>query len=98
MNASNSITAGRIAGLVATTALILGITLSAAAFAQHGGTRGAPGDRPQATPTYDAWVKDNRTPETTLRVEAASGIILTDAAIETETQATPERQAFRQSR
>ena len=36
MNASNTIAAGRIAGLLATTALILGITLSAAAFAEHG--------------------------------------------------------------
>ncbi len=98
MNASNSITAGRIAGLVATTALILGITLSATAFAQHGGSRAATGDRPQATPTYDAWVKDNRTPETTLRVEASSGTILSDAAVDTEAQATPERRVFRHSR
>ena len=98
MNASNSIVVGRVAGLLATTALILGITLSAAAFAEHGGSRAATGGRPQATPTYDAWVKDNRTPETTLRVEAASGTILTDAAIDTEAQATPERRVFRQSR
>ena len=98
MHTSNSVVAGRIAGLLATTALILGITLGAAAFAQHGGSRGAPAGRPQATPTYDAWVKDNRTPATALRVVAASGIILTDAAVDTETQATPERQAFRQSR
>ena len=98
MNAFNSITAGRIAGVVATTALILGITLSAAAFAQHGGSRGAPAGRPQATPTYDAWVEDNRTQQTTLRVEASSGTILTDAAIDTEAQATPERRVFRHSR
>ncbi len=98
MNASNSIAAGRIAGVVATTALILAITLSATAFAQHGGSRGAPADRPQATPTYDAWVKDNRTPETTLRVEASSGTILTDAAVDIEIQATPERRVSRHSR
>ena len=98
MNASNSIAAGRIAGVVATTALILGITLSAAAFAQRGGSHGAPAGRPQATPTYDAWVKGNRTPETTLRVEASSGTILSDAAIDTEAQATPERRVFRHSR
>ncbi len=98
MDASNSITTGRIAGVVATTALILGITLGDAAFAQHGGSRGAPAGRPQATPTFDAWVNDNRTPETTLRVEAASGTILTDAAVDTETQAMPERRVFRQSR
>ena len=98
MNASNSIVAGRIAGVVATTALILGITLGTAAFAQHGGSRGAPAGRPQATPTYDAWVKDNRAPEATLRVEASSGTILTDAAVDTEIQATPERRVFRHSR
>ncbi len=98
MNASYSIAAGRIAGVVATTALILGITLSAAAFAQHGGSRGAPAGRPQATPTFDAWVKDNRTPETTLRVEASSGTILSDAAVDTEARATPERRVFRHSR
>ncbi len=98
MNASNDISAGRIAGLLTTTALIVGITLSAAAFAQHGGSRGAPAGRPQATPTYDAWVKDNRAPEATLRVEASSGTILTDAVVDTETRATPERRVFRHSR
>ncbi len=98
MHTSNSVVAGRIAGLLATTALILGITLSAGAFAQHGGSRGTPAGRPQATPTYDAWVEDNRTPEITLRVEAASGTILTDAAVDTEAQAMPERRVFRQSR
>ena len=98
MNASDSIAAGRIAGVVATTALILGITLSAAAFAQHGGSRGAPAGRPQATPTYDAWVNDNRTAKATLRVEASSGTILTDAAVDIETPATPQRRVFRHSR
>ncbi len=98
MNASNSITTGRIAGLLATTALILGITLSATAFARHGGSSDVPAGRPQATPTYDAWVEDNRTPETTLRVEASSGTILTDAAVDAEVQATPERRVFRHSR
>ena len=98
MHTSNSVVAGRIAGLLATTALILGITLGAAAFAQHGGSRGAPAGRPQATPTYDAWVKDNGTPATALRIEASSGIILTDAAVDTETRATPERRVFRHSR
>ena len=98
MNASKSIATGRVAGLFATTALIAGIALSAAAFARDGGSDAVTKGRPQATPTYDSWVAGQTNAVAVPRVEAASGTILTDAAVDIETQATPERRVLRQSR
>ena len=81
-----------------TTAVVIGLMLSTPAFAEHGGERAATGARPQATPTYDAWLAQSKSDQARPRQEASAGNVMTDAAIDTNTHAvtteSPRRSQF----
>lgn len=82
MQPSTRDTAKGFAAAVAATGFVIALILSAPVYARHGGDNYG---RPQATPTYDAWVAQSEADETpSPRQEAALDTIMTDSAQVTE--------------
>ncbi len=81
MQPSTRDTAKGFAAVIAATGFVIAIILSAPAHARHGGDNFG---RPQATPTYDAWLAQSKAAPATPRQEASLNSVRTDA-----TDATP---------
>ncbi len=76
MQPSTRDTAKGFAAVIAATVFVIALLLSAPAHARHGGDNFG---RPQATPTYDAWLAQSEAEPTALRQEASLNSVMTDA-------------------
>ncbi len=76
MQPSTRDTAKGFAAVIAATGFVIALLLSAPVHARHGGDNYG---RPQATPTYDAWLAQSEAVRTTPRQEASLNSVMTDA-------------------
>ena len=75
MQPSTRDTAKGFAAAIAATGFVIALILSAPVYARHGGDNYG---RPQATPTYDAWLAQTEAAQTPSRQEASLNGVMTD--------------------
>ncbi len=75
MQPSTRDTAKGFAAVIAATGFVIALILSAPVYARHGGDNYG---RPQATPTYDAWLAQTEAAQTPPRQEASLNSVMTD--------------------
>ena len=100
MHSSTPDTAKGVTALIAATGFVIALILSAPVHARHGGDNYG---RPQATPTYDAWLAQSEAAPIPLRQEASLNSVMTDAPVvaksdEVKTFTSDYDQFFRPSR
>ena len=76
MQPSTHDTAKGFTAVIAATGFVIALILSAPVYARHGGDNYG---RPQATPTYDAWLAQSEAARTPSRQEASLSSVMTDA-------------------
>ena len=87
MQPSTRDTAKGFTAVIAATGFVIALILSAPVYARHGGDNFG---RPQATPTYDAWLAQSEADETpSPRREAALDTVMTDAVQAAEPYQVP---------